>query len=80
MSKYICKYSTLLDTNDFASEVQINKGEMYYIEYVNKHVYYLHNLYDGEELFLGEIWGTVSDYFVTLAEWRDMQLNSILND
>jgi hypothetical protein len=75
--RYICLISELLDTNDFCDEINIIANKIYLIEYVNKHVYYL---YDNNENYLGEIWGTISDHFITLAEWREMQINKILDD
>jgi len=77
MIKYICIISELLDTNDFCDEINIITGKVYLIEYVNKYVYYL---YDIHEKYLGEIWGTISDHFITLADWRDQQIDSILNN
>ena len=75
MTKYICLISELLDTNDFCDEINIIAAEVYLIEYVNKHVYYL---YDTNNKCLGEIWGTIGDHFISLAEWRDKQIDDIL--
>jgi hypothetical protein len=77
MIKYICLISELLDTNDFCDEINIIAGKLYLIEYVNKHVYYL---YDINNKYLGEIWGTISEHFISLAKWREEQIDSILDD
>ena len=77
MIKYICKYSERIDTNDFCDSINILKGNLYLIEYVNKHIYYL---YDINARYLGEIWGTITDYFVTSAEYREIRIDEILND
>ena len=74
MIKYICLISELLYTNNVW---EIIEGDLYIIEYVNKHLYYL---YDNNENYLGQIWGTISDNFITLAEWREKQINSILDE
>jgi hypothetical protein len=76
MIKYICLISELLYTNDFCDEFNIIAGKVYLIEYVNKHVYYL---YDINDKYLGEIWGTISDHFISLAKWRETQIQSVLN-
>lgn len=77
MSKLICKYTEILKDIEGVS-VYITKGEIYYVY----RRYYIDERYiiyrEDEEI--GEIWGTISDYFMTPAESRDQRIDEILND
>jgi hypothetical protein len=78
MIKLICKHTETLKDID-GVPVFIIKGEIYcvYLRY-SKDRYMLYA--EDDETYLGEIWGTVSDYFMTLAESRDQRIDDILND
>ena len=77
MIKYICIYSEMLE-RDNGRPVYIEKNKVYFIT-GSPHIEY-YELFCENKNFVGEIWGEVSDYFITIAEWRDKQINEILND
>jgi hypothetical protein len=78
MTKLICKYTETLKDIDGGS-VPIIKGEIYCIYLRHSKDRYI--LYaEDDETYLGQIWGKVSDYFITPAESRDERIDEILND
>lgn len=74
--KLICKYTTTLNDYYDGSDILIEKGRYYDV---------VRSDYDKEKYYIGKdyewiIWGTISDYFCTLAEWREIQINEIFDE
>jgi len=74
--KLICKYTeTLIDYYDNMC-ITIEEGKYYDVAISDN---------DKEKFYIGEdlewlIWGIITDYFCTLPDWRELQINKILED
>lgn len=78
MTKLICKYTEILKDIE-GGLVPITKGEIYCVYFFYTKDRYILYAEDNEK-YVGEIWGTVSDYFMTPAESREQRIDEILND
>lgn len=75
MTKYVCIESAYYGTQELELK-KINIGEVFEVELMNLRDGYSYSQ-ESEVKFISKI---LSSYFITLAEWREKQIDQILDE
>jgi hypothetical protein len=77
--KYIC----IKSFKDIEGETEVGKKYLLVKSGIYSEIYYIILGVDEHGIWIfgpGILKSTIPKYFITLSEWRDKQINSILND